>query len=654
MKNKIFKLLMLSSLICGYSTMSAADAMRDASKEGSNLGKSSVNQAKSAITEFNPEKELEGFTRNPSEVNYQKNDGGLTQDGNKALVDSELGKAARDSFINNPKDNISWDSDIIQSSLNIKENAAGIVSGTGESCVKQTQSESYFTNHFCEKEENISVPCSRKAIIKENKKMVKKQKEIQKKIKLNLIDKRERGRWGWIYSKMFEGSFTIPDEYQLKSVRVYSDNVIIPYNNKCGYSYNRYRMDECKRSINEEFHILGKTLPVEVVYYPKYNQICSGGKNDNCRSDYYDGKGIIDTAFDIDKKISAGEKFVFTKTSLNYERIREDSFEATITFVVEYDDIEADPKIEWVDTCSIDKGNAVKINDVCVEEGGIRSIISGGKEYRLNSECWAYAETWEINGGDDNTCGKYESNPNCTVGERKCLLKVGNVCIHNEIKYQCQHTTKTEGYVCGSKFFCDDGSCVDTIGSENNGFNEAVSQLASISQAGKEMAGFNEENMKAFSGKAMHCRKAAAGFSNCCKSGGWGKKVGLAHCNSDENALGEAKEKNIVISVGTYCSRKVLGACLQKKSSYCVFDNKLARIVQAQGRSGQLGIGFGSAKNPDCRGITVNELQRLRFDHMDFSDFYEDLQGNLKIPEQDKLINEVNRRMQEKFEEGKK
>ena len=60
---------------------------------------------------------------------------------------------------------------------------------------------------------------------------------------------------------------------------------------------------------------------------------------------------------------------------------------------------------------------------------------------------------------------------------------------------------------------------------------------------------------------------------------------------------------------------------VQRKAGYCVFDNKLARIIQYQGRSGQLGIGFGGASSPDCRGITVDELQKIDFNAMDYSDF---------------------------------
>lgn len=151
----------------------------------------------------------------------------------------------------------------------------------------------------------------------------------------------------------------------------------------------------------------------------------------------------------------------------------------------------------------------------------------------------------------------------------------------------------------------------------------------------------NDVNVRAFTGKPVECRMAIAGFNNCCKDSGWGQGIGLAHCDSEEKALGKAKEKLLTVYVGTYCSKKVLGVCLQKKKAYCQFDSKLAQIVQAQGRKGQLGIGFGSGKHPDCRGITVEELQALRFDRMDFSNFYSDLNAGTTIPSDSELAERV-------------
>lgn len=95
----------------------------------------------------------------------------------------------------------------------------------------------------------------------------------------------------------------------------------------------------------------------------------------------------------------------------------------------------------------------------------------------------------------------------------------------------------------------------------------------------------------------------------------------------------KAKAKKITVSVGDRCDRQVLGACIQKSQVYCVFDGKLARIIQEQGRRDQLGVKFGSGDSPNCRGITVPELQSIDFDKINFSDFYEDLMKNQKIPD---------------------
>ena len=68
--------------------------------------------------------------------------------------------------------------------------------------------------------------------------------------------------------------------------------------------------------------------------------------------------------------------------------------------------------------------------------------------------------------------------------------------------------------------------------------------------------------------------------------------VGLASCSSEEKALGEARQRKLTVDIGEFCSKKVLGVCVEKKRSYCVFESKLAQIVQQQGRQWQLGVGL--------------------------------------------------------------
>ena len=47
-----------------------------------------------------------------------------------------------------------------------------------------------------------------------------------------------------------------------------------------------------------------------------------------------------------------------------------------------------------------------------------------------------------------------------------------------------------------------------------------------------------------------------------------------------------------------------------KKTSFCCFGSKLAKIVHEQGRA-QISIGWGDAEHPDCRPLTVKELQKI-------------------------------------------
>ncbi len=92
--------------------------------------------------------------------------------------------------------------------------------------------------------------------------------------------------------------------------------------------------------------------------------------------------------------------------------------------------------------------------------------------------------------------------------------------------------------VCGGDVFCLDGECDKAQSGQSNDFAEAVSQLAALAAAGKDVAALNGVDVRAFTGQAKFCKKAAAGYSNCCKDSGWGQDIGLAKCSSDEKAPG--------------------------------------------------------------------------------------------------------------------
>jgi hypothetical protein len=135
-------------------------------------------------------------------------------------------------------------------------------------------------------------------------------------------------------------------------------------------------------------------------------------------------------------------------------------------------------------------------------------------------------------------------------------------------------------------------------------------------------------NIKVFSGFSKRCRSSGIEtiFTNCCSMSGWF----TSWCKAEEKELKKRKESRTCHEVGEYCSKKIsLGftkICVQKKKSYCCFSSKLARIIQEQGRP-MLPKSWGSAESPDCSGFLPEELSRIDFSRIDFSEYISDIQN---------------------------
>ncbi|GLR77540.1 conjugal transfer protein TraN [Azospirillum oryzae] len=79
-------------------------------------------------------------------------------------------------------------------------------------------------------------------------------------------------------------------------------------------------------------------------------------------------------------------------------------------------------------------------------------------------------------------------------------------------------------------------------------------------------------------------------------------------CEKEEFELNAQKQLKNCHQVGSYCNSKVAGVCIEKRESYCCFNSPLSRIIQEQVRP-QIGLSWGTPKDPDCRGITTDEIQ---------------------------------------------
>ncbi|WP_081016555.1 type-F conjugative transfer system mating-pair stabilization protein TraN [Vibrio crassostreae] len=266
--------------------------------------------------------------------------------------------------------------------------------------------------------------------------------------------------------------------------------------------------------------------------------------------------------------------------------------------------------------------NSCKITRQQCIEGRATRIING---IPTTLDCWKYRVEHQCT--RPNTCNVLPAD--CTTTSTHCSTQQNGVCIEEKVNKSCpQRRCSATQLICGEESFCLDGDCFEAMATTSNRFNESTSALAALAEAAD---GLGDPPM-IFAGKGMKCTDAAFGFADCCKDGGWGASIGIAQCNDEEKALGQAKEQGITIALGSYCAEKVLGACIRKKKTYCVFDSKLARIIQEQGSKGQLGISLGTAKHPICGALTPEQLQNIDFERLDFSDFYDDMHRNTNLP----------------------
>ncbi|WP_135458927.1 type-F conjugative transfer system mating-pair stabilization protein TraN [Vibrio echinoideorum] len=276
--------------------------------------------------------------------------------------------------------------------------------------------------------------------------------------------------------------------------------------------------------------------------------------------------------------------------------------------------------VRWTTHCNL-LSECQVVSQTCVEGRGTRRI--NGVPTTL--DCWKYQVNHQCT--RDNTCNALPTD--CTTTATHCSAKQKGVCIEEELKKSCpEKRCSATNLTCGEESFCLDGDCYAGTPEPSSDFNESAAALAALAKAAEGLG----DPPLIFTGQGQKCTKKMLGISDCCKDGGWGTDVGLAQCSEEEKALGKAKDDKLTIYLGSYCAEKVLGQCLRKKRTYCVFDSLLARIIQEQGTRDQLGLSLGTAKVPICGAITPEQMQQINFEDIDFSDFFGEMNSNTHLP----------------------
>lgn len=292
------------------------------------------------------------------------------------------------------------------------------------------------------------------------------------------------------------------------------------------------------------------------------------------------------------------------------------------------------------------------LEENCIEPKETRNI--NGKD--VHKDCWKWDRKYSCRSGSFvDECKDLPQNCKLT-GKTDCLHSLNingkQECDHLELEYQCSenHSYKKE---CFASKFCIGGVCEQSQRTQHNDFANSISGLSILASMksdaidgckcpeGKqtcEAGEIDSSQCKLFTGGAKQCSKAPG--RNCCKNSGSLKSVW--DCSQDAKDLFISRRSGLCHHVGSWKGKKIKNADILKKyESHCCFKSKMAKIIQVQGRK-QLGIGWGDKKNPDCRALTLEEIQNIDFNKIDFSELFHEMESKARSGEsktQDKIKN---------------
>lgn len=264
--------------------------------------------------------------------------------------------------------------------------------------------------------------------------------------------------------------------------------------------------------------------------------------------------------------------------------------------------------------------------EVCIESQNETEYI---ENVPYNLGCKKYRVTYECKEKSDNNCQQLRDKGCSQIGA-KCKVMLKDTCVVQDETYNCPiKKCDMKEVSCGKDIFCANGNCAPSnpTKAKDKDLEKALAYLSSVSEMANQVKEQNDRNFVIFAGRKMECSRniLPGATKDCCAD-----NEGIFRCTDEEKELYQMRRAGRAIEVGKYCHTKVL-ECLSHHTAYCVFGSRIARIIQNDGRRNQLGISFGYVNDDkksdyvDCRGITKDELTRMKFDQMDFSELYNEL-----------------------------
>jgi hypothetical protein len=294
------------------------------------------------------------------------------------------------------------------------------------------------------------------------------------------------------------------------------------------------------------------------------------------------------------------------------------------------------------------------------EEGCIagETVCTAGTEVRtvngfpISRDCWQYEKSYSCidrEAGNYTDCGPFKTDSSCKVISQTCLSYDDpsnpdkSECLHWEYGYRCGGGMELPES-CTASNVCVGDLCEGIVDEPNTDFANASAWLTMLDEAAKDSEkSVDMQDVQLFAGAARNCKVGALGTINCCKDSGWANGI-LGDCSESELTLMDRIQAKAAVYIGTYCAKRVLGVCLQKRRSYCTFNSQLGMVFQKEIRR-LAGTGWGSAKDPNCAGLPLDEIGNLDWDQIDLSEAFEDMINDANVPTTDMVTDYLRDRL---------
>jgi len=309
--------------------------------------------------------------------------------------------------------------------------------------------------------------------------------------------------------------------------------------------------------------------------------------------------------------------------------------------------------------------------EVCVDPSPATRLVAG---VPATHDCWQWQATYQCGTlTSANDCSTLQAKSNCSFDHEVCLddPQNGPCQVKSEV-YKCTTSAASTGgsaYSCSGDVYCLDGSCTQLPRSASPDLAKALTAINAMGDATKQ---FDTANLTIFDGQATGCHKPLFGLVNCCAgkvsglltgasaalamtgllTGNFTMLLGLVTqflplllCSREEMLLDVKDRLGLCHYVGEYCSSHFLFVCATMRKTYCCYQSKLARVIQEQGKA-QLGLDFGTAKNPNCAGFTVDQFSKLDLSRMDFTEVFSDFTSAVSLPNSLQTSTEIQQKVQ--------